>query len=85
MTLRCQYCHSSTDENIKETMLFIILEDENKNEILRLPLYLAADAVASLPNLEEAFKNIPILLNMIYESGKNNEEVKFITEDITLQ
>lgn len=85
MTLRCQYCNSKTKEEIKETMLFIILEDDDKNEILRLPLYLAADAVSSLPSLKDAFKNIPTLLNMIYESGKNNEEVKFITEDITLQ
>lgn len=82
MILRTQYCNDNSEEG-KETMLFIILEDQGI-EKMRVPLYLSEDAVKALPDLEVSFKEIPKLLQMIYNSGIKNEEIQFINEEVEI-
>lgn len=72
-----QYC---TDE--EGTIAFISIGKEK--ELLKLPFYLSKDAEKQLPQLRESFNELPKLLEMIYNSGKNGEDIEFTTENISL-
>ena len=72
-----QYCD---DED--GTIVFVSVGKEK--ELLKVPFYLSKDAEQQLPQLREGINQLPKLLEMIYNSGKNNEEIQFSTENIVL-
>lgn len=76
--VRVQYCN---DED--SSIVFITIEKDNK-ELLKVPFFLSKEAEAQLPQLRDGFESLPQLLQMIYNSGKNQEEISFKTENVSL-
>lgn len=72
-----QYCD---DED--GTIVFVSVGKDK--ELLKIPFYLSKEAEKQLPQLREGVNQLPKLLEMVYNSGKNNEEVEFSTENIVL-
>ena len=80
MTFRSQYC-----EDKDGTMLFLVMEDNNKKEQMRIPIYLSKEAAKKLPTLETSLKQLPKMFEMMYTSGKKLEKINFISESIQLE
>ena len=68
----------------EERMLFIIILDDDGLEIKKYPIYLTKDAAEKLPVLQETFVDIKNLFEMVYNSGKNNEQLDFILESVNI-
>lgn len=81
MTLNIQKC---IDESTGEKLYFIIIIDDNKKEITRIPFYSSKELDKQLPGLYSGLDDLYKLLEMIYESGKRKEDIKFIETESTL-
>lgn len=68
----------------EERMLFIIILDDEGLEVKKYPIYLTKEAAEKLPVLQETFVDIKNLFEMIYNSGKNNEDIDFILESVNI-
>ena len=68
----------------EERMLFIIILDDDGLEVKKYPIYLTKDAAEKLPVLQETFVDIKNLFEMVYNSGKNNEDIDFILESVNI-
>lgn len=68
----------------KESMLFIILVDDEGNEIKKYPIYINEEMTKKLPILKETYSDLPSLIEMVYNSGKNNEKLEILSEKIEL-
>lgn len=68
----------------EERMLFIIILDDEGLEIKKYPIYLTKDAAEKLPVLQETFVDIKNLFEIVYNSGKNNEDIDFILESVNI-
>lgn len=68
----------------EERMLFIIILDDDGLEVKKYPIYLTKDAAEKLPVLQETFVDIKNLFEMVYNSGKNGEELDFILERVNI-
>lgn len=62
----------------KDQLLFLVLSEDNK-EYFRVPVYVSEETSEKMPQLGSAIKDLPKLMEMIYNSGKNNEEITFNT------
>lgn len=69
--------------NEKMTVVFIL--DDNNAEIDRYSFYNEQREISIAPELEESIERIPELLQKIYNSGLNNENVEFITDNIAVE
>ena len=78
LEVRIQYCNDDDG-----SIVFITVEKEGK-ELLKTPFYLSKKAEEQLPQLKDGFESLPQLLEMIYNSGKNQEEILFKTESIPI-
>lgn len=67
-----------------ERMLFIIIIDDNGLEIEKYPIYLTKDMIKKLPVLEDTLINIKKIIELVYNSGKNNEKIDFVEEDVNI-
>ena len=68
--------------NDKMTVVFI-LDDENA-EIDRYSFYNEQREISIAPELKESIERLPELLQKIYNSGLNNENIEFITDNISV-
>lgn len=68
--------------NEKMTVVFI-LDDENA-EIDRYSFYNEQREIIIAPELKESIERLPELLQKIYNSGLNNENIEFITDNISV-
>ncbi len=68
--------------NEKMTVVFI-LDDENA-EIDRYSFYNEQREISISPELKESIERLPELLQKIYNSGLNNENIEFITDNISV-
>ena len=68
--------------NEKMTVVFI-LDDENA-EIDRYSFYNEQREISIAPELKESIERLPELLQKIYNSGLNNENIEFITDNISV-
>ena len=68
----------------EERMLFIIILDDDGLEVKKYPIYLTKDSAEKLPVLQETFVDIKNLFEMVYNSGKNNEQLDFILESVNI-
>ena len=66
----------------KMTVVFI-LDDENA-EIDRYSFYNEQREISIAPELKESIERLPELLQKIYNSGLNNENIEFITDNISV-
>lgn len=78
ITVKTQICRNDED-----TLMFIIL-DNNGNELLKEAIYIDNEYTKKMPTLKSIENDLPKLLEMVYNSGKNGEEVRFATEEIAL-
>lgn len=62
-----------------EKMLLIILTDDSGAEIEKYPIYVNKEMSKRLPVLGETLLKIKDIMSMIYNSGKNNENIEFET------
>lgn len=69
--------------NEKMTVVFIL--DDNNAEVDRYSFYNEQREISIAPELEESIERIPELLQKIYNSGLNNENVEFITDNIAVE
>ena len=69
--------------NEKMTVVFIL--DDNNAEIDRYSFYNEQREINIAPELEESIERIPELLQKIYNSGLNNENVEFTTDNIAVE
>ena len=68
--------------NEKMTVVFI-LDNENA-EIDRYSFYNEQREISIAPELKESIERLPELLQKIYNSGLNNENIEFITDNISV-
>lgn len=68
----------------EERMLFIIIVDDDGLEIEKYPIYLSKDVSEKLPALQSTFTDIKNLFELVYNSGKNEENIEFILEDVNI-
>lgn len=68
--------------NEKMTVVFI-LDDENA-EIDRYSFYNEQREISIATELKESIERLPELLQKIYNSGLNNENIEFITDNISV-
>lgn len=68
----------------KESMLFIILADDEGMELKKYPVYINEEMTKKLPVLMETYSTLPDLIKMVYNSGKNGEKIEFIEETFEL-
>lgn len=69
--------------NEKMTVVFIL--DDNNAEVDRYSFYNEQREISIAPELEESIERIPELLQKIYNSGLNNENIEFITDNIAVE
>lgn len=80
MTLNIQKCN---DHESGEKLYFIIISNNNK-EVVRIPFYSSKELDTQLPGLYNGLDDLCSLLKMLYESGKNKEEIEFIETESSL-
>lgn len=78
VTVRTQYCVDKDG-----TICFLVIEKDGK-EYLKLPIYLSNEAEKQLPQLRDGINQLPEFIEMIYNSGKRNEDIEFVKEHISL-
>lgn len=69
-------------ENERLTVFFVLNDDDS--EIKRYSFYNEPRELNISPELETSISEFPDFLKMIYNSGLKNEEIEFITEDLTV-
>jgi hypothetical protein len=65
-----------------ETLLFVHVQDEDGTDLMVLPFYHEKEAVKKDIRLQESIDKLPQLLQMIYNTGKENIEVEFETKEV---
>lgn len=68
--------------NEKMTVVFIL--DNDNAEIDRYSFYNEQREISIAPELKESIERLPELLQKIYNSGLNNENIEFITDNISV-
>lgn len=68
----------------EERMLFIILVDDNGLELEKYPIYITKEMKEKLPVLEDTLLKIRDIIQMTYNSGKKDEKIEFITENVNI-
>lgn len=68
--------------NEKMTVVFIL--DDDNAEIDRYSFYNEQREISIAPELKESIERLPELLQKIYNSGLNNENIEFITDNISV-
>lgn len=68
----------------KESLLLVILVDDNGNELKKFPVYLTDELSHKLPALDETYSSLADIVEMVYRSGLKGESIDFIKEEITL-
>lgn len=71
-------------EGEKESMLFIILVDDEGTEITKYPIYINEEMTKKLPVLMDTYSSLPNIIEMIYNSGLNGEKIDFLEENVKL-
>lgn len=69
---------------IEESMKFIILADDDGVEVKKFPIYINKEMTSKLPILSETYSTLPELFKMVYESGRNDEDIEFIEENVNI-
>lgn len=67
-----------------ERMLFIILADDSGLELEKYPIYITKEMKEKLPVLEDTLLKIRDIIQMAYNSGKKDEKIEFITENVNI-
>lgn len=67
-----------------ERMLFIILVDDNGLEVKKYPIYLTKEMITKLPVLQDTLINIKDIFEIVYNSGKKDEKIEFVEENVNI-
>lgn len=64
------------------TVIFIL--DDDNMEIDRMSFYVEPSKSNISPELESSIRKLPDFLQKMYNSGLNNENIQFITDEISV-
>jgi len=86
MTIHCQKIVNSAEN---QNFFFVKFEDETQKdpkliEKIKIPFYVSPEDAKAMPILLQSFDDLPKFLEMVYKSGKNGEELKFVEDSVDM-
>jgi len=68
----------------EESLLFIHVQDETGKDLMILPFYHKPSDILKDSRLQDSIDKLPQLLQMIYNSGKENQNVDFEYKEVNV-
>lgn len=72
------------DPDDNEKMLSVFLLDDDGTELNRLTFYNKRNEIELEPEIERSFSELPNFLRLVYNSGRNKDDIKFTKESINV-